>query len=57
MTNPRRAVAREVLRLAHQTLPAYASIFSRQNYTQHQLFALLAPKTFLKPESTSRLRR
>jgi hypothetical protein len=43
-------VAREALRLARDTLPAYASKYSRQDYTQHQLFALLALKTFFKTD-------
>jgi hypothetical protein len=50
MTKSPRAVAREALRLARQSLPAYASKFSRQDYTQHQLFALLALKTFFKTD-------
>jgi hypothetical protein len=43
-------VAREALRLAQETLPAYASKFSRRDYTQHQLFALLTLKTFFKTD-------
>jgi hypothetical protein len=50
MTKSPRAVAREALRLAQETLPAYSSKFSRQDFTQHQLFALLALKTFLKTD-------
>src|SRR5215469_10861538 len=50
MTKSPRAVAREALRLAQESLPAYSSIFSRQDYTQHQLFALLALKTFFKTD-------
>jgi hypothetical protein len=50
MTKSPRAVAREALRLAREALPAYASKFSRRDYTQHQLFALLALKTFLKTD-------
>src|SRR5262245_38091949 len=50
MTKSPRAVAREALRLAQETLPAYSSKFSRQDFTQHQLFALLALKTFFKAE-------
>jgi hypothetical protein len=50
MTKSPRAVAREALRLARETLPAHASKFSRRNYTQHQLFALLALKAFLKTD-------
>src|SRR6516164_11682990 len=48
MTKSPRAVAREALRLAQETLPAYSSKFSRKDFTQHQLFAVLALKTFLK---------
>ena len=50
MTKSPRAVAREALRLAREALPAYSSKFSRQDFTQHQLFALLAVKTFLKTD-------
>jgi len=50
MTKSPRAVAREALRLAQEALPAYSSKFSRQDYTQHQLFALLALKTFFKTD-------
>ena len=50
MTKSPRAVAREALRLAQESLPAYSSKFSRRDYTQHQLFALLALKTFLKAD-------
>jgi hypothetical protein len=50
MTKSPRAVAREALRLAQQALPAYSSRFSRKDFTQHQLFAALALKTFLKTD-------
>jgi len=50
MTKSPRAVAREALRLAQETLPAYSSKFSRKDFTQHQLFAVLALKTFLKAD-------
>src|SRR5262249_53340149 len=50
MTKSPRAVAREALRLARESLPAYSSRFSRKDYTQHQLFALLALKTFFKTD-------
>ena len=50
MTKSPRAVAREALRLAREALPAYASKFSRKDYTQHQLFACLALKTFFKTD-------
>ena len=45
-----RAVARQALGLARESLPAYSSKFSRQDFTQHQLFALLALKTFFKTD-------
>ena len=50
MTKSPRAVAREALRLAQEALPAYSSKHSRKDYTQHQLFAILALKTFLKTD-------
>jgi len=50
MTKSPRAVAREALRLAQEALPAYSSKFSRRDFTQHQLFALLALKTFFKTD-------
>src|SRR6478752_6324750 len=50
MTKSPRAVAREALRLAQEALPAYSSKFSRKDYTQHQLFAILALKTFFKTD-------
>lgn len=50
MTKSPRAVAQEALRLAQETLPAYSSKFSRKDYTQHQLFALLALKAFFKTD-------
>jgi hypothetical protein len=50
MTKSPRAVAREVLRLAQEALPAYSFKFSPKDFTQHQLFALLALKTFFKTD-------
>lgn len=50
MTKSPRAVAREALRLAQDALPAYSAARSRKDYTQHQLFAILALKTFLKTD-------
>jgi hypothetical protein len=50
MTKSPRAVAREALRLAQESLPAYSSKFSRKDYTQHQLLAILALKTFFKTD-------
>jgi hypothetical protein len=50
MTKSPRAVAREALDLARNALPAFSSKFSRQDFTQHQLFALAVLKTFLKTD-------
>ena len=50
MTKSPRAVAREALRLAREALPAYSSPYSRKDFTQHQLFAVLALKAFLKTD-------
>ena len=50
MTKSPRSVAREALGLAREALPAYSSKYSRKDYTQHQLFAVLALKTFLKTD-------
>ena len=50
MTKSPRAVAQQALRLAQEALPAYSSKYSRKDFTQHQLFALLALKTFFKTD-------
>jgi hypothetical protein len=50
MTKSPRRVAREALALAREALLAYSCPTSRKDYTQHQLFALLALKTFLKTD-------
>jgi hypothetical protein len=50
MTKSPRAVAREGLRLARGALPAYSAPRSRKDFTQHQLFAILALKTFFKTD-------
>ena len=50
MTKSPRAVAREALRLAREALPAYSATTSRKDFTQHQLFAALALKTFFKTD-------
>ncbi len=42
------AVAREALAAAKGALPEYSSRRSRHDFTQHQLFALLTLKQFLK---------
>ena len=50
MSKSPRAVAREALALARESLPAYSSKYSRKDFTQHQLFAVLALKTILKTD-------
>ena len=42
------ALARMALRVARDALPAYSSRFSRKDYTQHQLFAMLVLKQFFR---------
>src|SRR5262245_21800250 len=48
MTKSPLALAREALAVARGALPEYSSKYSRKDYTQHQLFALLALREFLK---------
>ena len=43
-------VAREALAVGRAALPAYASRFSRHDYTQPQLFAPLVLKQFLRTD-------
>jgi hypothetical protein len=50
MTKSPRAVAAEALRLAKDALPAYTSARSRKDFTSHQLFAVLALKTFFRTD-------
>jgi hypothetical protein len=50
MTKSPRRVAQEALRLAQGALPAYSCATSRHDFTQAQLFACLALKTFLKTD-------
>ena len=50
MTKSPRRVAREALRVAQDALPAYSGPTSRHDFTQAQLFAILALKTFLKTD-------
>jgi hypothetical protein len=46
MTKSALAVAREALEVARKSFPAYSHSRSRKDYTQHQLFALLAVRQF-----------
>ena len=42
------AVAREALAAAQKALPDYSCAVSRRDFTQHQLFAVLALREFLE---------
>jgi len=44
------AVAREALAAGRAALPAYSSRFSRRDFTQAQLFALLVLRQFLRTD-------
>jgi hypothetical protein len=50
MTKSPRRIAREALAVAREALPAYSCPTSRKDYTQHQLFAILVLKVFLKTD-------
>lgn len=50
MTKSPRALAQQAFRLAQEALPSYSSARSRKDFTQHQLFAILALKTFFKTD-------
>ena len=50
MTKSPLAVARTALDTARGALPAYSSKYSRHDYTQHQHFALLALREFLRTD-------
>jgi hypothetical protein len=44
------ALARTALEVARGALPAYASKFSKRDFTQHQLFAMLALEQFFRTD-------
>jgi hypothetical protein len=50
MTKSALAVAREAFAVAKKALPMYSSRRSRKDYTQHQLFALLAVRAFFQAD-------
>ena len=47
------ALARKALAVSSAALPAYASPFSKRDFTQPQLFALLCLKQFLCDRTTA----
>ncbi len=50
MSKPALRVAREALAVGRAALPSYGSRFSRHDYTQPQLLALLVLKQFLRTD-------
>jgi uncharacterized heparinase superfamily protein len=50
MTRSPVALARTALAVAAKALPAYASKFSKHDFTQHQLFAVLVLMQFFKTD-------
>ncbi len=50
MTKSPRRLVREALRVAEAALPAYSCPTSRKDFTQPQLLAVLALKTFLRTD-------
>ena len=50
MTKSPLALAREALQIAKAGLNSYSSKFSPRRYTQHQLFAVLVLRQFLKTD-------
>jgi hypothetical protein len=50
MTKSAIAIAREAYTVAQASIPAYGSVRSRKTYTQHQLFAILVLRQFLKTD-------
>jgi hypothetical protein len=44
------ALARKALQIASEAMPAYASKFSKRDFTQHQLLAMLVLKQFFKTD-------
>jgi len=50
MTKSALDLARMALSVARESIPAYSSRFSRKDFTQHQHFALIALREFLKTD-------
>lgn len=50
MTKSALAVARQARAAAEAALPRHPSKFAKRTYTQHQLFAVLAVRQFLKTD-------
>ena len=50
MTRSPKALAKMTLRVARKGLPTYSSKFSKRDFSQHQLLAMLALKQFFKTD-------
>jgi len=50
MTKSPMALAREALKVGQEGLPRYSSPFSRRDFTQGQLFAILVLRQFFKTD-------
>lgn len=50
MTKSPLALAQEALKVAEAALPAYSSRFSKKDFTQPQLFSILALRQFFKTD-------
>ena len=50
MTKSPATLAKEALRVAKAGLAAYSSHYSRKDFTQHQLFAILVLRIFFKTD-------
>ena len=50
MTRSPVALARTALRVSRDALPPYSSKFSKKDFTQHQLFAMLVLRQFFKTD-------
>jgi len=50
MTKSPVALAKEALKVAESALPAYSSRFSKKDFTQPQLFAILALRQFFRTD-------
>jgi hypothetical protein len=50
MTKSPVALATQALRVAKAGLPTYSSHYSRKDFTQHQLFAILSLRIFFKTD-------
>ena len=50
MTKSPMALAKQAIRTAKASLPDYSSVYSRHDFTQHKLFAILVLRQFLKTD-------